>query len=44
MTTALSFLAAIAANPANETLRLVFADWLEESGDWRSEFVRLDDF
>src|SRR5690349_3062091 len=42
MPTALSFLAAIAANPADETLRLVFADWLEDSDDWRAEFVRLD--
>jgi uncharacterized protein (TIGR02996 family) len=42
MTNALSFLAAIAMNPADEAVRLVFADWLEEDGDWRSEFVRLD--
>jgi uncharacterized protein (TIGR02996 family) len=42
MTNALSFLAEIALNPADEALRLVFADWLEENGDWRSEFVRLD--
>ena len=42
MTNALSFLAAIALNPADEAPRLVFADWLEEGGDWRSEFVRLD--
>jgi uncharacterized protein (TIGR02996 family) len=42
MTNALSFLAGIAMNPADEAQRLVFADWLEECGDWRSEFVRLD--
>lgn len=42
MTNALSFLAAIAKSPADELLRQVFADWLEESGDWRGEFVRLD--
>jgi uncharacterized protein (TIGR02996 family) len=38
----LAFLQGIVANPADETLRLVFADWLEEQGDWRAEFLRLD--
>jgi uncharacterized protein (TIGR02996 family) len=42
MTNALSFLRAIAADPADEACRLVFADWLEDSGDWRAEFLRLD--
>ena len=42
MTNTLSFLRAIAANPGDEAWRLVFADWLEENGDWRAEFVRLD--
>jgi uncharacterized protein (TIGR02996 family) len=37
-----AFLQAIAANPSDDTLRLVFADWLEERGDWRAEFLRLD--
>ena len=42
MTDALSFLKGIAANPNDLTLHLVFADWLEERGDWRAEFLRLD--
>lgn len=42
MTDTLSFLRAIAANPGDEATRLVFADWLEENGDWRAEFLRLD--
>jgi uncharacterized protein (TIGR02996 family) len=37
-----AFLRAIADNPGDESCRLVFADWLEERGDWRSEFLRLD--
>src|SRR5690242_6169303 len=35
------FLRAIAARPADEATRLVFADWLEERGDPRSEYLRL---
>jgi len=42
MTNILSFLGAIAAHPDDETYRLVFADWLEDHGDWRAEFLRLD--
>jgi uncharacterized protein (TIGR02996 family) len=42
MTNTLSFLAAIAAHPDDEDLRLVFADWLEDNDDWRAEYVRLD--
>lgn len=42
MTGTLSFLRAIADNPGDDACRLVFADWLEERGDWRAEFVRLD--
>jgi len=38
----LSFLHAIAVHPDDDTHRLVFADWLEEQGDWRAEFLRLD--
>jgi uncharacterized protein (TIGR02996 family) len=37
-----SFLQAIAEEPDDATCRLVFADWLEERGDWRAEFLRLD--
>ncbi len=37
------FLRAIQANPDNETLRLVYADWLEEQGNTtKGEFLRLE--
>src|SRR5688500_10922713 len=36
-----SFLARIAADPFDDDLRLVYADWLEEQGDPRGELVRL---
>jgi uncharacterized protein (TIGR02996 family) len=36
------FFQAIAAKPEDETCRLVFADWLEERGDARAEFLRVD--
>jgi uncharacterized protein (TIGR02996 family) len=36
------FIRAIAADPADNTLRLVYADWLEERGDGRAEFLRLE--
>jgi uncharacterized protein (TIGR02996 family) len=42
MSVLLSFLRAIAEEPDDDTCRLVFADWLEEHGDWRAEFFRLD--
>ena len=35
------FLQAIAAAPHDPTPRLIYADWLEERGDARSEFIRL---
>jgi uncharacterized protein (TIGR02996 family) len=35
-----NFLAAIVAAPWDEGFRLVYADWLEEQGDPRSDFVR----
>jgi uncharacterized protein (TIGR02996 family) len=39
------FLNALRANPADDTIRLVYADWLEERGDTasvaRAEFLRL---
>ena len=46
MTDRLSFLRAILANPADNTPRLVFADWLEEhrttdADAARAEFIRL---
>lgn len=36
-----AFLRAISAAPDDHTIRLVYADWLEERGDSRAEFVRL---
>lgn len=36
------FLAAIRANPADDTARLVYADWLQENGqEARAEFIRV---
>lgn len=37
-----SFLAEITANPTDMSLRLVYADWLEEQGDPRAELVRIE--
>jgi uncharacterized protein (TIGR02996 family) len=37
-----AFVQAIAVNPNDDTLRLVYADWLEERGDLRGEYLRLD--
>ena len=37
-----SFLDAIKANPRDRALRLVYADWLEECGDARAEYLRVD--
>src|SRR5580698_5344987 len=36
-----AFVQAMLANPHDLTLRLVFADWLEERGDPRGELLRL---
>jgi uncharacterized protein (TIGR02996 family) len=36
-----AFLAAIVNAPEDAALRLVYADWLEERGDPRAEFLRL---
>ena len=36
-----AFLQAMQENPEDATLRLIFADWLEERGDPRSELIRL---
>jgi len=35
------FLGAILEDPDNDALRLAFADWLEERGDPRGEFIRI---
>jgi uncharacterized protein (TIGR02996 family) len=37
-----AFLKAIEANPKDMATRLVYADWLEERGDSRGEFLRLE--
>jgi uncharacterized protein (TIGR02996 family) len=36
-----AFLRAIQSRPDDDLLRLVFADWLEERGDPRGDFIRL---
>jgi uncharacterized protein (TIGR02996 family) len=36
-----AFLLAISTVPDDSTIRLVYADWLEDHGDPRAEFVRL---
>lgn len=35
------FVAAIRANQEDDVPRLIYADWLEEQGDPRAEFIRL---
>lgn len=37
-----AFLRSVQANPSDDLLRLVFADWLEERGDPRGTFLRLE--
>jgi uncharacterized protein (TIGR02996 family) len=36
-----AFLASLRASPADDTTRLVYADWLDERGDRRGEFLRV---
>jgi uncharacterized protein (TIGR02996 family) len=36
------FIEAIGASPADHSLRLVYADWLEERGDRRGELIRVE--
>jgi uncharacterized protein (TIGR02996 family) len=36
-----AFIEAIRANPCDDFRRLVYADWLEERGDPRAEYIRL---
>jgi uncharacterized protein (TIGR02996 family) len=36
------FVRAILADPGNDSVRLAYADWLEERGDPRAEYLRLD--
>jgi uncharacterized protein (TIGR02996 family) len=42
MTQDQSFFKAVIDQPDNDTLRLVYADWLEEQSDPRSQFLRLE--
>jgi uncharacterized protein (TIGR02996 family) len=37
-----AFIDAIAENPDDDTARLVYADWLDERGDPRAEYLRLE--
>jgi carbon storage regulator CsrA len=37
----LAFLQAVLNEPDDEAIRLIFADWLEERGDPRGEFIRI---
>src|SRR5262249_34751659 len=37
-----AFIRAIQSSPNDPTLRLVYADWLEERGDPRGDFLRLE--
>lgn len=41
MNTEQSFMKAIVEAPEDDSLRLIFADWLEERGDPRGEFIRV---
>jgi uncharacterized protein (TIGR02996 family) len=38
----LAFIRGLLANPEDNSLRLVYADWLEDRGDPRSTFLRLE--
>jgi uncharacterized protein (TIGR02996 family) len=42
MTEEAAFLASIQATPTDNTPRLIYADWLEERGDRRGEFLRVE--
>src|SRR5205807_9571090 len=41
MSDAEHFLEAIRAAPADKVIRLVYADWLDERGDERGEYLRI---
>jgi uncharacterized protein (TIGR02996 family) len=43
MSEEIAFLAEILENPCDDACRLIYADWLEESGDRRASFL-LDVF
>jgi uncharacterized protein (TIGR02996 family) len=42
MTDDQALLRAVLANPEDDALRLVYADWLDERGDPRGEYLRVD--
>ena len=42
MSDELAFLRGLLTSPEDDTLRLVYADWLEERGDPRAAFLRLE--
>lgn len=42
MSTEQAFLSALAANPLDSVTRQVYADWLEELGDRRAEYLRVE--
>jgi uncharacterized protein (TIGR02996 family) len=42
MSTERAFEQAILASPEDDALRLVYADWLEEQGDLRGEYLRVE--
>ncbi len=37
-----AFIAEILASPNDDTPRLIYADWLEDQGDHRAEYLRLE--
>src|SRR5262249_51186381 len=37
-----AFLQAVVADPADDATRLIYADWLEEQGDPRAHYLRLE--
>jgi uncharacterized protein (TIGR02996 family) len=41
MSEEVAFLSAVIDRPDDDTLRLVYADWLQERGDPRAEFIRV---
>jgi uncharacterized protein (TIGR02996 family) len=42
MTDEAHFIEALRATPGDQALRLIYADWLEERGDSRADYLRLE--
>ncbi len=42
MTDDAAFMEALRARPADDALRSIYADWLEENGDPRGEYLRIE--